>query len=57
MDSQVKRFVDEIDAAVFSSDVFLSREGVKYLREYLERWERGLKGHELVLDDLEKNPE
>jgi heme oxygenase len=36
------RAFDEIDAAVFSGDAFLSRENAAHLRKYLDRWDRAL---------------
>ena len=33
---------DEIDAAMFSGDTFLSRENAAHLRKYLNRWGRAL---------------
>lgn len=44
--------IDVIDAAVFSGDTFVDDTDRESLRDYLARWERGLKG----FDELDDNP-
>ena len=41
--------LDEIDAAVFSSDMFQSQENIDALRTTMARWERGLKEAEALI--------
>lgn len=45
--------IDEIDAAIFSSDTFYNAEAIQSFREIMERWERGLKDAEDIIKDLE----
>ena len=52
---------DEIDAAMFSGDAFCEgsenpEQNRKVLREWMARWERGLKGHEAA-EELETKEE
>jgi hypothetical protein len=46
--------IDEIDAAVWSGDLFHNRENIKAFREMMARWERGLKEAEAILDDIDE---
>ena len=45
--------MDEIDAAVWSSDLFHNRENIAAFRDMMARWERGLKDAESILTELE----
>lgn len=45
---------DSLDAAIFSGDEFHDPEARKELREYMARWERGLKEHD---EDHEESEE
>jgi len=46
--------MDEIDAAVWSSDLFFVRENIAAFRDMMARWERGLKEAEDVITEIEK---
>lgn len=41
--------MDDIDAAVWSGDLFYDSENRQRFREMMERWERGLKAAEEVI--------
>lgn len=43
MRDYIKSACEEIDAAMFSGDDFTDAEERKALRDYMERWGRGLK--------------
>jgi hypothetical protein len=45
---------DQIDAGIFSSDAFHSEEAIARLREFMARWERGLKEVEEIISGLEE---
>jgi len=45
--------MDDIDAAVFSGDVFHNRENIAAFREQMARWERGLKEAEEIVTGVE----
>ena len=45
---------DEIDAAVWSGDMFHNRENIADFRSLMARWEKGLKEAENILTELEK---
>lgn len=45
---------DEIDAAIWSGDMFHNRENIQDFRSLMARWEKGLKEAEGILDELEK---
>lgn len=55
MRADLDELCDALDAAVFSGDGFLNREAIKEFREYMARWERGLKEHEDVLVEMESD--
>jgi hypothetical protein len=46
---------DEIDAAVWSSDMFLNRENIADFRSLMARWELGLQEAESILEEMEKS--
>jgi hypothetical protein len=46
MRDHTNELCDAIDAAIFSGDEFLNAYARKELRDYMARWERGLKEHE-----------
>ena len=46
--------MDEIDAAVWSGDMFHNRANIAAFREQMARWERGLKEAEDILNEMEK---
>jgi hypothetical protein len=46
--------MDEIDAAVWSGDLFHNRENIRAFREMIARWERGLKEAEDILSEMEE---
>lgn len=52
MNAEAERLIEEMDAALFSGDTFLSEEALQKLEEHLPRWQR----HILELRDLLKNP-
>ncbi len=37
--------IDELDAAMFSGDLFINKEATEAFNWYLQRWERGLLSH------------
>lgn len=43
--------MDEIDAAVWSGDVFHNAENIKAFRSMMARWERGLKECENIIGE------
>lgn len=45
--------MDEIDAAVWSGDMFHNRENIAAFRGMMARWEKGLKEAENIIDELE----
>lgn len=45
--------MDEIDAAVWSGDMFHNRENIAAFRNMMARWERGLKEAEAILSEIE----
>ena len=45
--------IDEIDAAVFTGDVFHNAEHIKAFRSIMARWERGLKECEDIIGGAE----
>ena len=45
--------MDEIDAAVWSGDVFHNRENIKAFRDMMARWERGLQEAEAIVNEME----
>jgi hypothetical protein len=47
--------MDEIDAAVWSGDMFHNRENIKAFREMMARWERGLQSCEDILNEVPEN--
>jgi len=49
--------MDDIDAAVWSGDLFHNRENIAEFRKMMARWERGLKECEDILTELEKENE
>ena len=44
--------MDEIDAAIWSGDIFHSRANIAAFREMLARWERGLQSCEDILNEV-----
>ena len=47
--------MDEIDAAVWSGDLFHNRANIAAFREMMARWERGLKMCEDILSEIPEN--
>ena len=47
--------MDEIDAAVWSGDIFHNRANIAAFREMMARWERGLKMCEDILSEVPEN--
>jgi hypothetical protein len=47
--------MDEIDAAVWSGDMFHNRDNIASFREMMARWERGLKMCEDILNEIPEN--
>lgn len=45
--------MDEIDAALFSGDLFHNREHIAAFREMMARWERGLQQAENIVTEME----
>lgn len=46
--------IDEIDAAIWTGDMFHDRENIAAFRDIMDRWEKGLKEAEGILTELEK---
>ena len=46
--------MDEIDAAVWSGDMFHNRANIAAFRKMMERWERGLQEAEAIVNEMEK---
>ena len=47
--------MDDIDAAVWSGDMFHNRENIAAFRTMMARWEQGLKDAEELLDEIEND--
>lgn len=45
--------MDDIDAAIFSGDMFHNRENIAAFRIMIARWERGLKEAEEIVTGIE----
>lgn len=45
--------MDEIDAAVWSGDMFHNRENIAAFRKMMARWDRGLQEAERILTEIE----
>ena len=46
--------MDEIDAAVWSGDMFHNAENIAAFRKMMERWERGLINCEEILREIQE---
>jgi len=46
---------DEIDAAIWSGDMFLNRENIADFRSLMARWEKGLQEAEQILEEMEND--
>lgn len=44
--------IDEIDAAVWTGDIFHNRANIAAFREMMARWERGLQSCEDILNEV-----
>jgi len=49
--------MDEIDAAVWSGDMFHNRANIAAFREQMVRWERGLQMCEDILNEVPESDE
>jgi len=47
--------IDEIDAAIWNGDIFHNRANIAAFREMMQRWERGLKMCEDILNEVPEN--
>ncbi len=47
--------MDEIDAAVWSGDMFHNRDNIRSFRDMMARWERGLILCEYILNEVPEN--
>jgi hypothetical protein len=47
--------MDDIDACVWSGDMFHNRENIRAFREMMARWERGLQMCEDILNEVPEN--
>lgn len=45
--------IDQIDAAIWSGDVFHNRENLTAFRDVLARWQRGLDEAEQILNEID----
>lgn len=49
--------LDELDASVFSGDIFHSRDGIELLELYVGRWSRALVDIKEIVAEVEANKE
>ena len=47
--------MDEIDAAVWSGDMFHNRDNIQAFRKMMARWEKGLQSCEDILNEVPEN--
>lgn len=47
--------IDDIDAAIWTGDMFHNRANIESFREMMARWERGLKMCEDILNEVPEN--
>jgi hypothetical protein len=47
--------IDEIDAAIWSGDLFHNRANIAAFRDMMSRWERGLQSCEDILKEVPEN--
>lgn len=47
--------IDDIDACIWSGDLFHNRANIAAFREMMARWERGLKMCEDILSEIPEN--
>jgi hypothetical protein len=47
--------IDDIDAAIWSGDIFHNRENIQAFRDMMTRWERGLQMCEDILNEIPEN--
>ncbi len=52
----LEELCDRIDATVFSSDYFVDPGKRAKMREIMARWERGLKEHDELEDQINHHP-
>ena len=45
--------MDDIDAAVWTGDMFLNRANIASFRDTMARWERGLQEAESIITEIE----
>jgi len=57
MHTAIEQAKEEIDAAIFSGDAFIDRDNIAWLRRYMVIWEKELKSHEKILDEIETEDE
>ncbi len=54
---KVEAALQEIDAAMYSSDTFLDGENIQMMQGYLDRWNRGLEENRATLKEILKDAE
>lgn len=47
--------IDEIDAAIWSGDMFHNHANIKAFRDMMARWEKGLQSCEDILNEVPEN--
>ena len=47
--------IDEIDAAIWSGDIFHNRANIAAFRDMMARWERGMQSCEDILKEVPEN--
>ena len=47
--------MDEIDAAIWSGDIFHNRANIAAFRDMMARWERGMQSCEDILKEVPEN--
>lgn len=54
MDPQAEQALEEVDSYLLSSDAFFSKEALKKLQSYLDRWNRQAKELENIVAEESK---
>jgi len=54
---RVSQLLDDIDASVFSGDVFHSLDGIELLELYVGRWSRALPGIKVIVAESGEEPD
>lgn len=52
----VLRAIQEIDAAILSSDEFMDKKNIRYLENYVDLWKGRLNANKLTFDEIPLTP-